>query len=126
MLSSAILTGFAATAQPAAARQFYENVLGLTLVEDGPFALVFAAKGTTIRVQKVQAVSVAPYTALGWQVEDIASEIRWLTARGVRFERYPGLPQDESGVWRTPRGDAVAWFRDPDGNTLSLTELDDR
>jgi len=122
MLSTATLMGFVATADAAAARQFYQNVLGLELVEDGPYALVFAVPGTSIRVQKVEAVAPAPYTALGWRVADIAAEVRQLAARGLRFERYAGLPQDEHGIWRTPAGAAVAWFRDPDGNTLSLTE----
>ena len=123
MLSTATLMGFAATADPAAARQFYQSVLGLELVEDGPYALVFAAHGTTLRVQKVEAVAPVPYTTLGWQVTDIATEVRQLVARGVRFERYAGLPQDEHDIWRTPAGAMVAWFRDPDGNTLSLTEF---
>jgi catechol 2,3-dioxygenase-like lactoylglutathione lyase family enzyme len=122
MLNSASLVGFVATANPEAARQFYESVLGLTLVEDSPFALVFNANGTALRVQKVQRVSPAPYTALGWAVRDIRSTARALVARGVVFQRYESLPQDELGIWQAPGGALVAWFRDPDGNTLSLTE----
>jgi len=123
MLSTENLVGFAATARPSEARDFYEKALGLKLIEDSPHALVFAAGASTIRVQKVQAVVVSGYTVLGWQVGNIASTVRELSVRGVKFQRYEGLPQDESGVWRTPDGSGVAWFRDPDGNTLSITEF---
>src|SRR5262245_12709630 len=122
MLNSASLVGFVATAAPEAARQFYESVLGLVLLEDTPVALVFDANGTTLRVQKVQQVTTAPYTALGWVVRDMRSVVQALTAKGVVFHRYEGLPQDQLGIWRSPDGASVAWFRDPDGNTLSLTE----
>ena len=122
MLSSASLVGFVATANGAAARQFYESVLGLVLLEDTPFSLVFNSNGTTLRIQKVQQVSLAPYTALGWVVPDVRSVVRSLTAKGVTFQRYDGLGQDALGVWQSPSGALVAWFRDPDGNTLSLTE----
>lgn len=122
MLQSSALVGFLATANPKKARHFYQSILGLTLVEDTPFALVLDANGTTLRIQKVEEVSVAPYTALGWSVADIHSTIRELTARGVTFERFDGLGQDASGVWQSPSGAKVAWFRDPDGNTLSLTQ----
>jgi catechol 2,3-dioxygenase-like lactoylglutathione lyase family enzyme len=123
MLSTEILVGFTATAKPSEARAFYEKALGLKLIEDSPHALVFAAGATTIRVQKVQAVVVSGYTVLGWQVGNIATTVQELSARGVKFQRYEGLPQDENGVWRTPDGSGVAWFRDPDGNTLSITEF---
>jgi catechol 2,3-dioxygenase-like lactoylglutathione lyase family enzyme len=122
MLNSASLVGFVATANPEVARRFYETVLGLTLVEDTPFALVFEANRTILRVQKVQRVSPAPYTALGWAVADIRSTVRALMAKDIVFQRYDGLAQDELGIWRTPSGALVAWFLDPDGNTLSLSE----
>src|SRR4051794_31751380 len=102
---------FVATANPAAAKKFYQNTLGLTLVEDSPFAIVFGANGTTLRVQKVQSVSPAGYTALGWEVDDIRPVVQRLTKKGVRFERYDGLPQDEFGVWTAPSGARVAWFK---------------
>jgi catechol 2,3-dioxygenase-like lactoylglutathione lyase family enzyme len=121
-LRTATLVGFAATADPPEARRFYEGILGLRLVEDGPFALVFAAGSTSLRVQKVAVVTAAAYTSLGWEVEDISAAVEALSKRGVHFERFPGLSQDEAGVWRTPGGSSVAWFRDPDGNTLSLTQ----
>ena len=95
----------------------------MSLVEDGPYALVFSANGITVRVQKVESLTPATYTVLGWEVHDIASVASALSKQGVKFERYSGLPQDAAGIWRTPDGSRVAWFRDPDGNTLSLTEL---
>ena len=121
-LNTATLVGFVATAEPLAARRFYEGVLGLRLVEDSPFALVFAAGATTVRVQKVESVTAAAYTALGWEVEDISAAVEALSNRGVKFEHFPGMSQDDAGVWRTPDGSSVAWFRDPDGHTLSLTQ----
>ena len=122
MLSSASLVGFVATVDPESAKQFYESVLGLSLVEDGPFALVFNASGTTLRVQKVRHLSPASHTALGWAVIDIRSVVQSLAAKGVVFQRYDGLLQDQFGIWSAPGGASVAWFHDPDGNVLSLTE----
>ena len=123
MLSQSKLIGFVATANPDKAKKFYGELLGLALNEDGPHALVFTANETSIRVQKVDSVNVSGYTALGWAVEDIGLAVKGLSERGVHFERYPWLEQDEAGIWRTPDGSAVAWFKDPDGNTLSLTEF---
>jgi catechol 2,3-dioxygenase-like lactoylglutathione lyase family enzyme len=114
---------FVATAQPARARAFYADVLGLSLIEDTPFALVFDAHGTMLRISLVQELTPAPFTVLGWKVPDIRAAIEQLSGRGVSFVRYPGLPQDERGVWTTPDGQQVAWFTDPDGNTLSLTQF---
>ncbi len=123
MLKTAKPMCFVATAKPAAAKRFYAEVLGLPLVEDSPFAIVFDASGTMLRVQKMQAVSAAPYTALGWEVNDIQKAIEQLRKKGVRFEIYAGLGQDEAGVWQSPSGAQVAWFKDPDGNILSLTQF---
>jgi catechol 2,3-dioxygenase-like lactoylglutathione lyase family enzyme len=114
---------FVATRNPAAAREFYENALGLKLVSDDPFAMVFDADGVMLRVQKVHELTPVKHTVLGWDVPDISARIQELTREGVRFERYPGLPQDELGAWSTPSGAKVAWFKDPDGNTLSLTQF---
>jgi catechol 2,3-dioxygenase-like lactoylglutathione lyase family enzyme len=122
MLSAFKPVCFVATAKSAAAKKFYRDTLGLTLVEDGPFAIVFDANGTTLRVQKVESVSPAGYTVLGWEVDDIERAVQRLTKKGVRFEQYAGLPQDELGVWIAPSGARVAWFKDPDGNTLSLSQ----
>lgn len=122
MLGLASLVAFVATADADRARGFYEGVLGLTLREDSPFALVFDANGLVLRIQKVPSVAAAPYTALGWNVTDVRETVAGLMRRGVVFERYPGLAQDDLGIWRSPGGAQVAWFRDPDGNILSLTQ----
>jgi catechol 2,3-dioxygenase-like lactoylglutathione lyase family enzyme len=123
MLGESELMAFCATADAERARAFYEGTLGLRLVADEPYALVFDAHGTMLRLQKVQAVTFAPGTALGWKVADIAEAVRELARRGVHFERYEGMEQDELGVWAVG-GAKVAWFKDPDGHTLSLTEFD--
>jgi len=113
---------FVATTNAAAARAFYETTLGLTFVSDEEYALVFDLNGTMLRVQKVQAFESHPFTALGWRVDDIAATVRALTERGVSFLRV-GMPsQDAMGVWDSGAG-KVAWFKDPDGNTLSLTQF---
>jgi predicted enzyme related to lactoylglutathione lyase len=122
VLGSCDVVAFVATRDPDRARAFYEGVLELTVVADEPFALVFDAHGTTLRVQKLQELAPARHTVLGWLVPDIAAAVRQLSARGVVCERYPGLPQDDLGICTFPGGGRVAWFKDPDGNTLSLTE----
>jgi catechol 2,3-dioxygenase-like lactoylglutathione lyase family enzyme len=121
MLSKAKPVAFVATADGARARAFYEGVLGLRVIEDQPFALVLDALGTKIRVQKVERVAHTSYTALGWEVSDIVETVRALAGNGVAFARYPGMQQDELGIWTTPAGAKVAWFEDPDGNVLSVT-----
>ncbi len=123
MLNTSKVIGFVATQNSASARKFYEGALGLALISDDPFALVFDTNGTMLRVQKVHELVPAKHTVFGWAVHDIRAEIKELTKRGVRFERFEGLQQDESGVWTAPSGAKVAWFRDPDGNTLSLTQF---
>ena len=127
MTAAPKLMSFVATAHPAKAINFYRDILGpvlhLRLTEDTPFALVFDCGGTMLRVQKVEKIAPAQYTSLGWQVSDIRATIRSLSAAGVKFSRYPGLPQDDDGIWTTPDGSQVAWFNDPDGNILSLTQF---
>ncbi|MFN3231842.1 MAG: VOC family protein [Alphaproteobacteria bacterium] len=125
MLRDASLMAFIATADAEACRAFYEGVLGLDVVMDTPFALVFDAHGTVLRAQKVEIVTPAPYTALGWEVTGIEDQIRALTGKGVAMLRFDGMEQDELGIWTTPGGAKVAWFNDPDGNVLSLTEAPD-
>ena len=124
MLNSKIMS-FVATQNPASARKFYAEALGLTLVSEDPFAIVFQSNGTMLRVQKVHQLLPAKHTVLGWEVPDILARIQELTKRRVRFERYEGVVQDEAGVWTAPSGAKVAWFKDPDGNTLSLTHFPD-
>ena len=117
------LVAFAATSSAAKARRFYRDTLGLRLVDDNPFALVFDAKGTMLRVQLVDEVTAPGYTVLGWQVKDIEATIKALKKKRVKFNVYPGMGQDALGIWTSPSGARIAWFSDPDGNTLSLTEF---
>jgi catechol 2,3-dioxygenase-like lactoylglutathione lyase family enzyme len=121
-LGSRKLVAFVATAAPAKAKKFYRDTLGLRLVDDNPFALVFDAHGTMLRVTRVEKVVLAGYTVLGWQVPDIVDMVTRLKKAGVRFQRYDGMGQDKLGIWQSPSGAKVAWFKDPDGNTLSVTE----
>ena len=122
MLGSRDLTVLVGTARFDEARAFYQEALGLTLVSQDPFAAVFDANGTTLRLSKVEELTPQPFAVLGWSVSDIEAAVDTLSARGVEFERYPGMEQDERGLWQAPGGPRIAWFRDPDGNTLSLTE----
>jgi catechol 2,3-dioxygenase-like lactoylglutathione lyase family enzyme len=123
MLSTSNLIAFAATANPERARDFYQKALGLKLVSEDPFAIVFDANGIMFRLQKVQKVVLIGYTTLGWQVKDIQAEIKEIGGEGVRFERFDGLGQDDLGIWTSPSGAKIAWFKDPDGNILSLTQF---
>ncbi len=125
MLKDATLMAFVATTDTDACRAFYEGVLGLDVIMDTPFALVFDAHGTPLRAQKVEAVQPAPYTAVGWEVTKIASHVQSLAAKGIAMLRFDGLEQDDEGIWETPGGAKVVWFNDPDGNILSLTEAPD-
>ncbi len=123
MLETSHLIAFVSTASPARARQFYEETLGLNLIDESPFAVVFDVKGLMLRVTVVDSLQPAPYTVLGWRVEDIAATVRSLTDRGVAFLRYDGMGQDALGIWRAPSKALIAWFKDPDGNVLSLTQF---
>ena len=123
MLDAADLIAFAATTDLDRARVFYEQVLGLTVTEQTDLARVFDANGTMLRVTAVPEVARAGYTVLGWRVADITAAARELSARGVRFLRFDGMDQDADGVWTSPGGGRIAWFADPDGNTLSLTQF---
>jgi catechol 2,3-dioxygenase-like lactoylglutathione lyase family enzyme len=114
---------FLATASAQHSRDFYERVLGLTLVGDDPFALVFETGESMLRIQKVKEVHPAPYTALGWSVADIRGSVQRLSEAGVVFQRYEGMNHDSDGIWAAPSGALVAWFRDPDDQILSLTQL---
>ena len=113
---------FIATDNPDEARTFFEDVLGLKLLEATPFALVFVDGGHVLRVQIVSELQPVGYTVHGWQVADIAYNIEELTSKGVQFQRFDQLNQDALGVWTTTDGNKIAWFTDPSGNTLSLTE----
>ncbi len=123
MLNNASLVALVATKLPEKSRAFYADTLGLTLISDDPFAIVFDAHGVMLRVQKVQTHTPQPHTVLGWDVADVHARVVELTAKGVLFERYAGLAQDAAGVWASPSGAQIAWFKDPDGNMLSLTQF---
>jgi catechol 2,3-dioxygenase-like lactoylglutathione lyase family enzyme len=122
MLGDKAIVAFVATSKPDAAKAFYGETLGLRLVEDTPFALVYDANGTTLRVQRVEACAPPPFTQLGWHVDDVAQTVRDLVGRGVTFERFGFLEQDELGIWTAPGGTKIAWFKDPEGYTLSLND----
>ena len=125
MLGTASLVAFVPSRDPARARAFYEGVLGLAFESEDAFALVLSSNGVTVRVANVAGVPdfrPAPFTILGWHVPRVDSVAAALQARGVTFERYDGMRQDALGVWTSPSGARVAWFKDPDGNVLSITE----
>jgi catechol 2,3-dioxygenase-like lactoylglutathione lyase family enzyme len=121
-LANHTVTSFLPTTDYARARVFFEGVLGLQWREDTPYASVYGLQGGSLRVAKVEAFKPHPFTVLGWQVTDIQATVKELTFKGATFERYDGLDQDELGIWNT-HGARVAWFKDPDGNTLSVTQM---
>jgi catechol 2,3-dioxygenase-like lactoylglutathione lyase family enzyme len=123
MTSEGSFIAFIPVSDLTSARHFYVDVLGLPILEESPFAVVVDAMGTMLRLTKVEDLRVQAFTIAGWQVPDIRTAIDSLTAVGVVFTRYEGMDQDDRGVWTTPGGDQVAWFTDPDGNTLSLTRF---
>jgi catechol 2,3-dioxygenase-like lactoylglutathione lyase family enzyme len=122
MLTSGKMIGFVPTTDSKRARDFYEGKLGFQFVSDDQFALVMRAGDNMVRIAKAGKFSPAPYTVLGWEVTKIEDEVRTLVGRGVVFEKYPFVEDQETGIWVTPNGDKVAWFKDPDGNVLSLSE----
>jgi catechol 2,3-dioxygenase-like lactoylglutathione lyase family enzyme len=123
VLGASELLAFVSTTDLERARAFYEDALGLAVTDENAFACIFDAGGTMLRVTAVTEVASAPYTVLGWRVDDLAATARSLGERGVDFERFEGMAQDDLGIWTAPGGDLVAWFKDPDGNTLSLTQF---
>jgi catechol 2,3-dioxygenase-like lactoylglutathione lyase family enzyme len=123
MLKDGKVMAFLATRDGGRARTFYETTLGLQVISDDDFALAVDTGGTMLRIQKVASFAPHPFTALGWEVRDIATAVGNLAAAGVICERFPGLGQDEKNVWQAPSGARVAWFKDPDGNLLSLTQM---
>jgi catechol 2,3-dioxygenase-like lactoylglutathione lyase family enzyme len=122
MLGSTNIVAFVPTKDSEKARAFYEGVLGLRFVKDDGFAMVLDANGIMIRVAKVPQFTPAQFTILGWQVKDIAKVVQGLQKNGVRCEIFGFFKQDELGIWTAPTGDKVAWFKDPDGNILSVSE----
>lgn len=127
ILGGSEVIAFAPTTDPAKARTFYEGVLGLDLVADEqPFALVFDANGTMLRLTTVHQLRPQQFTILGWRVRDIEAAVDHLSEAGVSFEVFKGMNDgDRRGIWNSPGGARIAWFKDPDGNLLSLTEFTD-
>ena len=122
LLGSRKLIAFVAVRDPASARAFYRDTLGLPLVSEDHFALVFDANGIRLRAALFPQMVPAKQTVLGWEVPDIVEAVAGLNRAGVAMTRYPGMPQDEFGIWTAPGGARVAWFTDPDGNVLSLSQ----
>lgn len=121
-LSTSRIAAFVATSDADAALAFYRDVLGLELVSDEEYAVVFDANGTTLRIQKAGSFTPHQFTSLGWHVDDIEAAMADLRARGVVFEQYPWMPPEANGIMTFPSGARVAWFKDPDGNLLSLDQ----
>jgi catechol 2,3-dioxygenase-like lactoylglutathione lyase family enzyme len=122
MLGSTNIVAFVPIKDSGKARAFYEGVLGLRFVKDDGFALVLEANGIMVRAAKMKEFTPAQFTILGWQVSDIEQVVRGLAAKGVHFEIFGFFKQDELGIWIAPTGDKVAWFKDPDGNILSVSQ----
>jgi catechol 2,3-dioxygenase-like lactoylglutathione lyase family enzyme len=122
MIADNPLITFIPTKDAARARTFYEEQLGLRFISDDTFAIVMDANGTMVRIVRVGDFTPASFTILGWQVTDIHNAVAEMTAKGTQFERYPHIEQGNDGVWTAPGGAKVAWFRDPDGNILSLSQ----
>ncbi|MGB9459232.1 MAG: VOC family protein [Bryobacteraceae bacterium] len=117
------IVGFVTIVDVARAKEFYRDTLGLRLLsEEPPFALVFDANGIMLRLGMGKERAPVQGTVLGWQVPDIVAAVTDLAQAGIRFERYDFMKQDELGIWTTPTGAKVAWFKDPDGNILSVAE----
>jgi catechol 2,3-dioxygenase-like lactoylglutathione lyase family enzyme len=123
MLASAQPIAFLPSSDLDRSRGFFCDTLGLVAEEMTPFACVLRASSVMLRVTKVDDLRVQPFTVFGWRVPDIRGSVAQLTSVGVAFVRYDGIDQDVDGIWITPGGDLVAWFKDPDGNTLSLTQF---
>jgi catechol 2,3-dioxygenase-like lactoylglutathione lyase family enzyme len=122
-LDGSTLIAFVPTTDLPRARAFYAETLGLPVTDESPFACVFDAGGTMLRLTPVRKLSRTRYTVLGWKVADIATTVATLGAAGVAFVHYRGMDLDDAGIWTAPSGDRVAWFEDPDGNMLSLTQF---
>lgn len=114
------MIGFIPVTDGTAARHFYEGVLGMRFVADNGFAIVMDANGTMVRLVKMEGgFAPAPYTICGWEVPEIEAAVATLRAAGVVMERYPFF---EGEIWTAPNDDRIAWFRDPDGNVLSVSQ----
>lgn len=122
-LSQTPIVAFVTIRDADRARAFYRDALGLRLLgEEQPYAIVFDANGTMLRLAIDPKSTPTRGTVLGWRVENIEDSVKMLASRGVVFECYEFLAQDDLGIWSTPTGAKVAWFKDPDGNLLSISQ----
>lgn len=121
MLGSAKIFGYIPTTSFTLAKAFYGGVLGLKHVSTDDFALVFESGGFRLRVVKVPPFKPGPIAIFGWWVDDLEQSVAALKAHGVICERFPGIKQDAAGIWDEPGRPRVAWFKDPDGNILSVS-----
>lgn len=122
MFDAVDISMFLATTDAQASLKFYTQALGLTLREDNPFALVFDLKGVELRIAKVRELAPMPFTVLDWQISDMSEAMNLLESRNVKFEFFEGMGMNERNVWSTPDGTQIAWFKDPDGNVLSISQ----
>ena len=122
MLKSAKIVAFLQVSDRAKAKEFYVDVLGLKFISEDPFALVVESNGTRVRIGEAPDLKPLQGTVLGWEVPDIEEAVTDLVTRGVQLQQYGFKGQDERGVWTTPNGDRVAWFKDPAGNVLSVSQ----
>ena len=122
MISGSKVIGFIPIQNAERALSFYRDVLGLQFVSDDSFAIVMESNGTMIRLVRMEKFTPAPYTILGWQVQDIEHAVKELADKGLLFQRYSSLQQNKDGIWTAPGDAKVAWFHDPDGNILSLSQ----
>lgn len=122
MLSQHKLKAFVSTTQPDKARKFYIDKLGLKLLSEDHYGLECESNGAHLRITIVERLTPQPFTVLGWDTVDIVSTVKRLSEKGIKFERYSFIEQDEMGIWTAPGGTKVAWFKDPDSNLLSLSD----
>jgi catechol 2,3-dioxygenase-like lactoylglutathione lyase family enzyme len=121
--ANAILVGFLCVRDRGRAREFYTRVLGLQVIREDQFALVLEVGANTLRISQSDSFKPQPFTVAGWEVEDISGVVDALAANGVGFRRFQGLDQDERGIWLSPSTLArIAWYEDPDGNLLSVSQ----
>ena len=122
-LTTETLIGLIPTTNAARAKAFYVDLLGLEIVSEDGFAVVVRSGSNTIRIVRVETFSPQPFTVLGWAVSDVRATVRDLATAGVEFQRFEGMAQDADGIWTPPgsEGGGVAWFKDPDGNLLSVS-----
>jgi len=123
MLNQAIIKAFIPTINPSLSKKFYQEILGLNLISEDDYALEFEANGTKLRITTVESYDPYPFTVLGWNVSDIETVVHSLKRNDIVFETFDSLNQNAAGIWISPSKAKVAWFKDPNGNLLSLTQM---